>query len=50
LRLQVSPLIGSARRLSDIKPDSQRYEESYSDDGGKTWALSFTADLTRSKP
>ncbi|HEY2530022.1 MAG TPA: hypothetical protein VGJ20_19135 [Xanthobacteraceae bacterium] len=35
---------------SDIKPDSHRYEESYSDDGGKTWALSFTANLTRSKP
>ena len=35
---------------SDIKPDSHRYEESYSDDGGKTWALSFTANLTRRKP
>lgn len=35
---------------SDIKPNSHRYEESYSADGGKTWALSFTADLTRSKP
>jgi hypothetical protein len=35
---------------SDIKPDSHTYQESYSDDGGKTWALSFTANLTRSKP
>jgi hypothetical protein len=35
---------------SDIKPDSHQYEEWYSDDGGKTWALSFTANLTRSKP
>lgn len=35
---------------SDIKPDSHRYEEFYSDDGGKTWALSFTANKTRIKP
>ncbi len=35
---------------SDIKPNSHSYEESYSDDGGKTWALSFTANLTREKP
>jgi hypothetical protein len=35
---------------SDIKPDSHRYQEWYSDDGGATWVLSFTANLTRSKP
>jgi hypothetical protein len=35
---------------SDIKPNSHNYEESYSDDGGKTWALSFTAHLTREMP
>lgn len=35
---------------SDIKPDSHRYEEWYSDDGGKTWALSFAANKTRIKP
>lgn len=34
---------------SDIKPDSHRYVESYSDDGGATWVTSFTADLTRLK-
>jgi hypothetical protein len=34
---------------SDIKPDSHRYEEWYSHDGGASWVLSFTADLTRSK-
>ena len=34
---------------SDIKPDSHRYEESYSDDGGKTWAPAFIATLTREK-
>lgn len=28
-------------------PNSHRYEESYSDDGGKTWSFSFRADLTR---
>ena len=32
---------------SDIKPDSHHYEESYSDDGGKTWAPAFIATLTR---
>lgn len=34
---------------SDITPDSHRYEEAYSDDGGKTWAPSFIANLTREK-
>jgi len=34
---------------SDIKPDSHQYEESYSDDGGKTWAQAFLAHLTRVK-
>jgi hypothetical protein len=32
---------------SDIEPDSHRFEESYSNDGGKTWAAAFIADLTR---
>lgn len=35
---------------SDIKADSHRYQEWYSDDGGTSWVLSFTADLTRSRP
>jgi hypothetical protein len=35
---------------SDIKPDSHHFEESYSNDGGKTWAPAFIADLTRLKP
>jgi hypothetical protein len=34
---------------SEIKPDSHRFEESYSGDGGKTWAPAFTANLTREK-
>jgi hypothetical protein len=34
---------------SDIKPDSHRYEEWYSNDGGMTWVRSFTANLTRVK-
>jgi hypothetical protein len=34
---------------SDIKPDSHQYEESYSNDGGMTWARSFIANLTRLK-
>lgn len=32
---------------SDIKPDSHHYEESYSDNAGKTWAPALIADLTR---
>jgi hypothetical protein len=32
---------------SDIKPNSHHFEESYSDDGGKTWAPAFIASLTR---
>jgi hypothetical protein len=35
---------------SDIKPDSHHYEESYSADGGRTWAPAFIANLTREKP
>jgi hypothetical protein len=35
---------------SDIKPDSHHFEESYSQDGGKTWAAAFIASLTRLKP
>jgi hypothetical protein len=34
---------------SDIKPDSHHFEESYSDDGGKTWAPAFIASLIREK-
>jgi hypothetical protein len=34
---------------SDIKPDSHQYEESYSNDGGVTWARSFIGNLTRIK-
>jgi hypothetical protein len=34
---------------SDITPDSHRIEQSYSDDGGKTWEPNFVATLTRTK-
>jgi BNR/Asp-box repeat protein len=34
---------------SNITPDSHSYEESYSADGGKTWAPAFIANLTREK-
>ena len=32
---------------SEITPDSHRYEEHFSADGGKTWSLSFSALKTR---
>jgi hypothetical protein len=32
---------------SEITPDAHRYEESYSDDGGRTWAPAFIASLRR---
>ena len=34
---------------SGITPNAHRYEESYSNDGGKTWAAAFIGDLTREK-
>lgn len=34
---------------SDITADSHHFEESYSTDGGKTWAAAFIATLTREK-
>jgi hypothetical protein len=35
---------------SNITPDSHHFQESYSSDGGKTWAAAFIATLTREKP
>jgi len=34
---------------SDIRPDSHRFEEAYSQDGGKTWVSYFIAELTRAQ-
>jgi hypothetical protein len=34
---------------SDITPNSHHFEQSFSDDGGKTWEPNFTATLTREK-
>jgi hypothetical protein len=35
---------------SDITPNSHHVEQSFSDDGGKTWETNFVADLTRVAP
>ena len=35
---------------SDIKSDSHRFEESFSDDNGRTWKPVLIAELTRKKP
>lgn len=35
---------------SDITPDSHRYEEAYSDDGGRNWETVFSARLERIAP
>ena len=35
---------------SDITPDSHKFEQAFSDDGGKTWETNFVASLTREKP
>lgn len=32
---------------SDIRPDSHRYEEAWSHDGGRTWETMFSAQLER---
>lgn len=36
--------------ISDIKPDSCRFEQAYSEDGGKTWEVNWIAIDTRVKP
>ncbi len=33
--------------ISDIEPDSCRFEQAYSDDGGKTWEVNWIAIDTR---
>ena len=35
---------------SNITPNTHRYQEDYSDDGGHTWRSAFVADLTRAEP
>ena len=35
---------------SDITPTSHHFEQSFSDDGGKTWESNFVANLTRDEP
>jgi hypothetical protein len=35
---------------SQIEPASHRYEEAYSDDGGRTWKIAFNGKLTKADP
>ena len=35
--------------ISDITPNSARFEQSFSDDGGKTWEVNWITDQTRVK-
>jgi hypothetical protein len=35
---------------SNITADSHRFEQAFSDDGGKTWETNFIANLTRKNP
>lgn len=35
--------------ISNVTPDSWRYEQSFSDDGGKTWEVNWIAVDTRVK-
>jgi hypothetical protein len=35
---------------SDVTPNSHRFEQSFSDDGGKTWEPNFVATLARERP
>jgi hypothetical protein len=35
--------------ISDVTPDSCRFEQSFSDDGGKTWEVNWVANDTRVK-
>jgi hypothetical protein len=35
--------------ISDITPNSCRFEQSFSDDGGKTWEVNWIATDTRVK-
>jgi hypothetical protein len=35
---------------SDIQPNSHHFEQSFSDDNGKTWQPNFVANLTRISP
>ncbi|MEO7723421.1 MAG: hypothetical protein ABIU29_01845 [Chthoniobacterales bacterium] len=36
--------------ISDVKPKSCRFEQAYSEDGGKTWEVNWIAIDTRLKP
>jgi hypothetical protein len=46
----LSRSIDSRTHDMDIQPNSHRFEQSFSDDNGKTWEPNFVAWLTRISP
>jgi len=35
--------------ISDVTPTSCRFEQAFSDDGGKTWEVNWISNITRTR-